>query len=1037
MNCLYNFTSKKCRVIFTMLMMAGPLVFSQAVQGRRKGIVIDEYGNAVPGAVITVKGTDVSVKSDLGGLFDVPEQQGVLMTDHPSFYHYEMSTSRLQNMVLPSAPDASVVVRLSSRYLTARDTLSVLYGATSKNRSLGAISTIYTNQLSTTPGPNILYALAGRLTGLAVTQNRGFRSPATDNNYVQDLGGQVPRYGLGATSDNNNFEYFIGLRGQAPVTVIDGVQRDLYSIDPENIESVSVLKDAYSSLLLGMRSSRGVLLITTKQPTDAGFQLSFTGQMGVQSPGKMPQPLSSYQYAYLLNEALQNDGKAPIYTGDDFAKYRDGSDPYRHPDVDWYKTVLRDGAPIQSYNLNVSGGNRVARYAVSGSYLNQQGLFNTSSINPYNTNSGLKRYAINSTVAVDVSEDFAVNLSLFARVQDGNQPGGNQGAILSNLLGTPNNAYPVYNPNGSYGGNVSYPNNLWAQTINSGYIQDNTRDAFATIDLKYDLHRVVKGLTAKATTNISTQNVSALIRSKQSTVFEYKEIDGEPVYTQYGAAVPQSNGFSSVSSARFWYGQFSLDYQRRFGQHGIAAKLFADKRVVTLNYDLPQKPANLAASAEYDFDRRYFVQGAFDRGFYNGYADGKQWGSFYAFGLGWALNRERFLNDVAWLNQLKLRATYGRTGNGIDNTGYYIFRQTYSRSVTAGTYTLGFGRNLGIGSTENSPLANPNLTWEKGKKLDVGFDVSVLSNHLQFTADYYRDRYYDLLQTRGKSIALIGFTYPQENIGENRYEGVELSATYQNHVGKFNYFITGNWSQMKTKVIFSDEQKRLYDYNRTTGSAVGSYYGLLADGFFQSAGEAATAAKPENVSAVQPGDIQYKDLNGDGVINQYDQTIFGGNKPYSMYGITAGFSYSGFDVSVLLQGVYNRDIYVMNNVIDAGFQAIGQSYGQAYQQVLGRWTPETAATATYPRLTAGNNVNNTQFSSFWLRNGDYLRIKNVSIGYTLPFKLTQRYNVPQVRVFVNGQNLFTHAAYDMQDPEVPFYNAPILKVISAGLHVKL
>jgi TonB-linked SusC/RagA family outer membrane protein len=586
---------------------------------------------------------------------------------------------------------------------------------------------------------------------------------------------------------------------------------------------------------------------------------------------------------------------------------------------------------------------------------------------------------------------------------------------------------------------VSYQTNLMARLINSGYIEDNSRDALANIGMHYNMNDFVQGLSVHAVTNISTQNITALTRRQQNTVFQYvpSESGEGGTYTQYGSSVAQSNAFAPVSTSRLWYAQFSLDYDRLFGKHHVVGKLFADRRVATINYDLPQTPSNLAARVQYDYEGKYFAEGAFTRSHVNVYAPGRQWGSFYAFGLGWDLSKEAFLQDASWLDQLKLRGVYGKTGNGIDNSGYYIFRQTYSRTFTDGTYQQGFGRNNGTGMWENAPLANPNITWEKAHKLDVGLDIAAANNHLQLTADYYYDRYYDLLQNRGKSIALIGFTYPQENIGENLYKGLELSATYQNNLGDFNYFLTANWSRMATEVVFLDEQKRVYDYNRVTGESVGAFYGYVADGFFSSAADVASSATLENIT-VQPGDIKYRDLNNDGVINQYDQTIIGKNKPLSFYGLTAGFNFKGFDVSVLLQGAYNRDQYIRDAVVDAGFQVTGQSYGQAYEQILGRWTPETAETATYPRLSTNNNFNNTQTSSFWVRSGDYMRLKNVSIGYTLPFRISNRYGISQVKFFVNGQNLFTAASYDAVDPEVTsFRSYPIMRVISGGLNIKL
>jgi TonB-linked SusC/RagA family outer membrane protein len=1046
MVCLYITRSRRSALALMMLMLfvststLAQSVVQEAVPG---GTVIDNYGNPIQGVTIKVKGDSIA-STNSEGYFTLLSVNGsdVLTFEHPDFYTHDLIMNNQKSVVISTTDSgnsatAYFTVRLFSRYLQRPVQTEVLYGTAGKKEQIGAISTIYTDQLTTTPAPTVAYALAGRFSGLYLSQNRGFRNPITDNNYVKDLGGDVPRTFLGAPSDNT--EFTIGLRGQAPVVVIDGVQRDIYSIDPDNIESISVLKDAFSTLLLGMRSSRGVLLITTKKPDAKSFKLSFTGQVGVQSALNKPKPLPAYQYAYLLNEALQNDNKSAIYTNDDFEAFKNGGDPIGRPDVNWYDAVMQSNAPISSYNLNVSGGGHVARYSISGSYMNQQGLFNTAAQNSYQTNAELKRYIINSSVAVDVTKYFTVDLSLFARVQDAVQPGAGMNNLLNQLFVTPNNAYPVYNPNGSYGGNVSFQSNLMARAINSGYIKDNSRDAIANIGLHYNLNQFIQGLSTNVLTNISTQNITALGRSKQNTVFDYApNPSGEGgTYTQYGVTSSQTNTFSPVSTARFWYGQVSLDYDRLFGKHHVVGKLLADRRVVTINYDLPQKPSNLAARVQYDFEGKYFLEGAYTRSYANVYAKGRQWGSFYAFGAGWDLSKENFLRDVTWLDQLKLRGVYGKTGNGIDNSGYYIFRQTYSRAFTDGTYDQGFGRSIGTGMRENAPLANPYITWEKANKISAGIDVSVMDNRLQFTADYYHDNYYDLLQTRGKSIALIGFTYPQENIGKNLYKGVELSVTYQDHVGDFNYFFTGNWSRMSTEIVFQDEQARLYDYNRVTGQPVGSFYGYVADGFFTSESDVASSAKLENV-AVQPGDIKYRDFNSDGVINQYDQTIIGNTKPLSYYGLTAGFNFKGFDVSVLFQGVYNRELYVMNPVTDAGFQVVGQSYGQAYEQILGRWTPETAETATYPRLSTGSNFNNTQTSSFWVRSGDYMRLKNVSIGYTLPFKISHRYGISQAKVFVNGQNLFTAAEYDAIDPEVTsFTNYPIMRVISAGLNIKL
>ena len=1026
---MLNLYLKRSITIFTLLAVT---LLSHGVQAQDtsvKGIVQDSYGNAIESVNVSVEGQETSTVTNAEGQFEIQaSSSSVLVFTHPDYATFEFVTGQNNDLV----------ISLTERYLQSPEILPVLYGEKDRKSMLGATSTVYTDQINTTLSPNYAAALSGRMPGLYVQQYRGIRNTYTSGNTNSDLVGQVPQTNNAVPTDNTMFA--LSLRGQGPVTVIDGIQRDIYSIDPENIESISVQKDALSSILLGMRSSRGLVLVNTRKPEADRFQLSFSGEIGVQTPLNMPKPLPTNQYAYLLNEALLNDGQTAAYTDEDFQAFRDGTSPYTHPNVNWYNQVLKKNAPISTYNLNVNGGGKVARYSLSLNYLNQEGLFKTSDINSYNTNLELNRYLFTSSVAVDVTDDFEVGVTLFGRVQEGNQPGAGTGAILSGLVNTPGSAYPVYNEDDSYAGNVSFPVNLYAQTINSGYIQDNSRDIMANVELNYDLGDFVEGLSVKGVTNMSTQNLTAIVRNKQNTVYEYTPPTEENAgsYSPYGSNIPQSNSFVNVASTRFWYGQLSLNYEKQVGKHNLGAMIFGDKRIVSVNYDLPAKSNNVAAKVNYDYDGKYFAEAAIDFNSFNRYPTDDQWGTFYAFGLGWDISKEDFLSSKDWLNQLKIRGVYGKTGNGIDNSGYYIWRQTYRTTVLEGTYPQGYSRGPGNGEAPNG-LANPNISWEKANKLNIGADVAVMDNHLQFTADYYYDKYYDLLQIRGKSIALMGLAYPVENIGENLYKGLELSLTYQNNLGNFNYFVTGNWSRMETEVLFIDEQFREFDYTRQTGRPVGTIFGLETDGFFNSQEEIANSATFDGIE-VQPGDIKYKDMNNDGVIDINDIQPIGNTKPLSYYGITAGFNYKGFEVSALLQGAYNRDIYVADLAMQAGFQTAGQSYGQAYEPIIGRWTPETAEIATYPRLSAGRNVNNAPDynTSFFVHSGDYFRLKNLSIAYTLPHQWFRNKSVSEVKLFMNGQNLFTEAAYDQVDPEVTsFYNYPIQKVISGGIKIKL
>ena len=911
-----------------------------------------------------------------------------------------------------------------------------------KSNTVGAVSTVYTNDLVKYQSATILTGLEGRLKGLNVSPFRGMQLLRTDANTKSDIAGAIPNVGGGIYGDNS--EFLISARGQSPVAIVDGVERDLYSIDPEAIESVTIQKDALSNMFLGMRSSRGALIITTKNPdAKGGFHLSLTGKFGISSALKSgPNPLSAYQYAYLLNEALLNDGKSPLYTYDDFEAYRNGTSPYLHPDVNWKDAIMNNSTTSQAYNLNVTGGGRVAQYFVSLGYYSENGLFKTSDANSYNTNFKYNRYLITSKVNINVTDEFKVSMSLMGRIEEGNQPGGISGTgysdLLSNVWQTPNNAYPVLNPNGTYGGNASYTQNLYAQTTGSGYISSNTRDVVGTINLKYDFDKLVRGLSVGATGNISSQVRNAIVRTKQAQVFQYSITQqGNDAYDKYGDVSPQTNSYRSVSTYQYMYGKMYVDWERQFGMHGVKASLWGDTRTILNNYDLPMIPSNIGQKVEYNYDNKYFAQAAVTESYYNRYDNGRRWGAFWAVGLGWDISKEKFM-EASEIDQLKLRATYGHTGNGIDNAGYFSYLKRYNEDGGF-WYSNGTSMSNGGSVSEISPLANTLLTWEKGRKVNVGLDLTLLKNRLTLSADYYNDYYYDILQSRGKSIQLLGIAYPSENIGKTRYYGLETQLSWQDHIGKVNYYVSANWSMEQNKRLFMDEQYVPYDYLKMTGQPTGAIYGLVATGFLTAKDIADGYPVMNGFNNIQAGDVKYKDMNGDGEINEFDRTVIGGDKPTCYFGIDLGFEWKGLEVTALIQGAYNRDLYNSDRTLLEGFQMIGQSYGQAYTNLLNRWTPETAETATYPRLTAGGNMynyGNNWNSSLFVQNGNYIRLKNATVSYKLPENFCRNYlGGLRVKIFVQGQNLLTWSRTRLQDPEVTFTSYPLQRTITTGINL--
>ncbi|SJN47087.1 SusC/RagA family TonB-linked outer membrane protein [Sphingobacterium sp. JB170] len=988
--------------------------------------VFDEYGKPLMGAMVYSQDNALLAQTSEDGSASVPAEIGSrVVIQHPGYYP--------QSILLK----AGMQVALVSRYLQREDTISVLYDKKTIHNNLGSGSVVYNNQIKGTPTSLYLNALTGRIPGLYTQQVSGFRNARSSAITANDLAGSLPAEGTRySASLSDNSELNFQLRGQQPVTIIDGVQREIYSIDPESIESVTIAKDALSSILLGQRSSRGVLQITTKKGTVGPPRISFTAQTGMQQSLKQPEPLDAYQYAYLYNEALLNSGRQPVYTQEDFNLYRDGSSPLLYPDVNWYDAVLKNSSPITKYNLGVNGGIRNARYALSLSYLAQDGMFKSVDDFDYSTNLEQRRYLINSSIDVDVTKDFTIGLQLFGRIQEGRQPGAGTSNILSGLYNTPNNAYPIRNDDGSYGGSSVFRTNLYQQTTGSGYLIDNTRDVFANLDFQYKFNQWLPGLYASGKVNVSSTSSSFTNRSRLQPVFDvrYNEA-GQLIYVRYGDIADQPNSFETTSTANFFYFQGALGYDTQIaGGHKLGAKLFVDQQTANYQFDLPAIHTNFAATGNYAFQDKYFAELAVNYSGFNRFQPGSKYGTFFAAGIGWDLAKESFLSQSAgWLDQLKLRATYGKTGNTNEGAlGYYSWRSSYGQDGGNG-YSFGSEYSY-VNSLVERGLANVNGTWEKGSKFNIGLDASFWNSKFRLTADYYRDRYYDLLQQRGSTIELIGIDYPNENIGENLYEGQELSLTYQNHAGAFNYFVTANASRMRTQVLYMNEVFQQYDWNRRTGMPIGQTFGYLADGLIQNEQQAAQAPLLGG-NVVHPGDVKLVDLNDDGIINMYDQTAIGNTKPTIFYGATLGFNVSGFDFSVLLQGVANRTY----QKTDYSFGSNGESQGFSY--LVGRWTPETAESASYPRLTVGSDPTNTPFlntSSYWTRSGEYLRVRNLELGYTVPFQLSRRINIAGLRIFANAQNLFTFTPYSRLDPEINNETSyPAQRTIVLGVNIKL
>jgi TonB-linked SusC/RagA family outer membrane protein len=884
------------------------------------------------------------------------------------------------------------------------------YYSTPANLTAASTDVVYNKDLIKSPVTSPYSAIVGRLAGMNFGQSSG--QP------LQDAAG-------------------FQLHGRTPIVLIDGVARNLNTIDLEEIESITILKDAVSTAMLGVRGANGALSIVTKKGTIAKSTISLTVQNGTQKGLGLVKPLSAYDYALLKNEAIDNEFKTnPTFNGvkyspADLQAYQAGGDSV-HPNVNWQNQLFNKTAPITRYNLSANGGNSFSRYYVSLEHLTQNGFLKTDDANNYSTNNFLKSYSVRTNIDLNLSPKLTAGISLFGRVINTNEPGGNGGGIndiYSGIINTPNNAYPVYNKNGSFYGNSNFLTNLQAQSTGAGYLANYTRDILTDLYVKRTLDELVKGLWVKARVSYTSTASELFDRGKNIVVYQS---NGSGGYNQFGTIVLQRNNNSVTSQGRTNYAELSAGYSHTFEQkHGVDVLLLANRDNSQFNGDLPYTFSGTSGRLSYNYNRKYVIEAAFGYNGSNRYPDGKnqtRYGFFPSAGAAWNITNEKFAENLKWLSTLKLYGSYGKTG--WDNPGYFSYLQRYNNNSN-----VFFGTSsTSNGTLVQSTLANTDITWEKAYKLTFGLQGSLIKNKLAFTAEYYHNKYSDLLQQRGRTTGILGTNYPNENIGENLYKGYDFQLSWQDTKRSLTYFISANATVQKSEVLYADEVIQPYDYMKRTGNRVGRGFGYVADGLFQTQAEINGAATILGYKP-QPGDIRYKDLNGDGFINQFDQKAIGTDKPFMAYGINLGFSVKGFDFSALLQGVANRDIYLPSNG-NAFFPFQNGGLGQAYENNLNRWTPANP-TASEPRASIGSNTNNQTFSSYWLRKGDFMRLKNLEIGYTLPANLVAKTPLESVRLFANGLNLVTWSGLEGdRDPEV-FGTYPIQRVVNFGINIKL
>lgn len=1003
------------------------------------GVIKDDKGNPLEGVAITIVGTKKGVLSNARGEFnlDVPDENAQLEISYIGF--------ATQKIKAGTANKFSIVLVEAKQDLD--NVIVVGYGSQKKGNITAAITTVTGAEIMRSPTSNITNSLIGRLTGLSAVQRSG--QPGKNEAIINIRGS--------ATYNNT-----------AAIVIIDGVERSGFGdIDPNEIETISVLKDAASTAIFGIKGANGVIVITTKSGKEGIPRISYSGNVALQGYTGIPKALSSYDNATLMNEAMINDGIAPRWDPTELQKFKDGSDPLGYPDVNWFEYLTRKNYLQTQHNVNVNGGTKLVKYFASVGYLFEDGIFKKFN-SPFNIVStpSYTRYNFRSNLDFNLSKNLQVTVRLGGKLGKRYQPAGaasssfsydNLEGMISRILQTPSFAYPVTLPDGRITQNPEVGTNVWnplAVITRWGTRTDDANTLESTFNINYKLDFITKGLSFKSIlgydsyfTGTVTRNANwaAYIidrKTKALTIASDRPRD-EPL-----SGLTTSNGGTINSNL-----QAGFNYDRGFGKNNITGLILGTRQLISTNgigfNAVPKASQGVVGRVAYNYNRKYFVE---LNAAYNGsenFAPGYQYGFFPAVSAGWTVTNEKFLEKFKWLDYLKIRGSYGIVGN--DKLDFrLLFLNNYSISSGGSfgsTSVANNGVQFGLPNslvTNNvvfpSLIGNPLITWETGTKRNLGFEATLFKKVLEVTVDLFDERRKDILTVRQSGLATLGISYPRVNIGEVFNKGYEVQVKYQNSARNFNYGATVQLSCAHNTIINRDEPLGTPILQKQAGNSVGQFYGFVTDGFYNSAADIASST-PNNLGLVIPGDLKYRDLNKDGVITSDDTKPIGYSRtPEYIFSFSPNLSYKGFSLNLLFQGVTNVSSDVIFTEQNNGMQI--------YEHQLDRWTPATAATAKWPVLhNRGNAYNNYRTNDYLLQDGSYIKLRNAEFAWSLPKSVLKKLKMSGVKIFLNGQNLITWTKFKMfLDPEnvnlsnTDFSNRsvyPTSKVYNFGFNIQL
>ena len=994
------------------------------------GVVKDDTGEPVIGAGVLVKGTTLGTITDIDGHFSfrADDLNGVLV----------VSFVGMETQEIPMKGKGTFDIVLKSSNTLLEEVQVVAYGAQKKVTLTGSISSVNTDELLKVPTASIGNMLSGVLSGVSSIQSSG------------QPGGDDPDVFIRGISTLNTMN-------AKPLYLVDGVERSFFQIDPNEVENITILKDASSTAVFGVRGANGVIIVTTKRGKEGKAKINASFSYGIQTPTRMPEFVNSYDYATFLNEAYTNDGKDPKFTPEAVEAFRTHSNPIIYPDTDWMELLFKSSAPQTQGNVNISGGTERVRYFISMGMLDQKGFFKNHDTR-YDANFNFNRYNYRANLDIDFTKTTLVAINMGGRVEKRNFP--RSGDDINQLFRRIYWATPFSGPGIVDGkwikGNSQYlPVGLsdgLGNIYGRGYGSKTTNVVNLDLALTQKLDFVTKGLQFKI--KVAYNSGYDHTKERATSIESYqpwyrKDVSwmehpagsdpNEVVYIQDGEAGLISYA-ESFGKSRDWYAEASFDWKRDFDLHHLSAlALYNQSKTYYPDSDYPGIPrgyVGLVGRVTYDYDNKYLIEGNVG---YNGsenFAPGNRYGFFPAVSGGWVLTQEEFLKDNPVVNFLKIRASYGIVGNDRYHpygTGFMDRFLYLPNSYFIGSgYQFGTGTSWSPGAYEKS-FGNSGLSWEKSAKQNYGIDFSLFNQKLSGSIDYFYEKRTDILAKASTDPIIHAMSLPVLNLGIVSNKGVELNLKWNHKINSFRYWTNLNVSYAKNKIVYQDEVPSEYTYTLKTGHPVGQPFGLKVRGFYYEGMEDVA----DHSYVLKEGDVVYEDLNHDGKIDDNDKTAIGyPSYPLLNAGLTLGFEYKGFDFSMLWVGATKT-----SRVLEETFRKpLGETYDRSLMshQFTDRWTPETAATAKLPRATIDGVKNNYRDSELWVKDASYLRLKNIEIGYNFRLPFMPKIGMEKMRVFMTGYNLLTFDKLKISDPEsmssgVPQY--PVMRVINFGLNV--